>query len=211
MDVTHKAPLTVGTIGRTSSAEAESLTRLVDNLLHMTRLSSGKVAVDRQWHLVEEVVGSALTRMERQLVGRRIETRLDATLPMVHIDASLIEQLLMNLIDNAAKYSPPGSAIEVSARAMGDGVELEVADRGRGFVEGDEAKVFDLFYRGNGAKPDRRGTGIGLAIGRAVVDVHGGRIEARNRPGGGAVVRVTLPGGGAPPAILDRPGDAVAV
>ncbi|MBA4106193.1 MAG: sensor histidine kinase KdpD [Pirellula sp.] len=202
---------TRGDLLKTISEEAEALSRVVDNLLHMTRLSSGKVAIDRQWHFLEEVVGSALTRMERQLVGRTIETRLDATLPMVHIDASLIEQLLMNLIDNAAKYSPHGSAIEVSGRVNGDGVELEVADRGRGFMEGDEAKVFDLFYRGNGAKPDRRGTGIGLAICRAVVDVHGGRIEARNRPGGGAIVRVTLPGGGAPPAVVDRSGDAVAV
>lgn len=191
----------------TVTEEAEALSRLVENLLHMTRLSSGVVTIDRQWHVIEEVIGSALTRMERQLVDRRIETDLDASLPMVHIDATLVELLLMNLIDNAAKYSPPETAIELSAQATDGGVTLTVSDRGRGFAAGDEAKIFDLFYRGLGASPDRRGTGIGLAICRAVVDVHGGRIEAANRPGGGATVRVTLPGGGAPPIIPTPPSE----
>lgn len=185
----------------TITEESEALSRLVDNLLHMTRLSSGKLVIDRQWHCVEEVVGSALNRLERQLGHRRITTTLADNLPLVEIDAALVEQLLINLIENAAKYSPDSSVIELSARTMGEQIEFEVADRGPGFVTGDEQKVFDLFYRGEGARPDQRGTGIGLAICRAVAEVHGGRITAANRADGGAVVRVALPTGGAPPAI----------
>ncbi len=184
--------------------EAERLSRLVENLLHMTRLSSGKVETDRQWHPVDEIIGSALTRMERQLAGREIETHLDEQLPLVHVDSILMEQLLVNLIDNATKYSPEDSTIEVSASNSGTSIVFEVADHGRGFEAGDEQLVFDLFYRGSSAKPDQRGTGIGLAICRAIAEVHGGKIEAQNRPDGGAVVRVTLPCTEAPPQVVER-------
>lgn len=183
----------------TINEESAALSRLVENLLHMTRLSGGKLAIDRQWHVVEEVVGSALTRLERQLAGRPIAARLDERLPMILVDASLVEQMLINLVENSAKYSPLGAPIEVAAKVDRDCIVIEVADRGQGFAPGDEVKVFELFYRGEGAKPDQRGTGVGLAICRAVAEVHGGRIAAANRPGGGAVVRVTLPTGGAPP------------
>ena len=182
---------------RTISEEAEALSRLVENLLHMTRLSSGKVTIDRQWHLVEEVVGSALTRMERQLVGRTIETHLDATLPMVHIDASL-DRATADEPDRqrrqvlAARVGDRGLGPRAMATAWNSKSLIAAADSSRGT----KRRCSISSTAANGAKPDRRGTGIGLAICRAVVDVHGGRIEARNRPGGGAVVRVTLPGGG---------------
>jgi two-component system sensor histidine kinase KdpD len=186
---------------RTINEESERLSRLVDNLLQMTRLSSGNVAIDLQWHPVDEVIGSTLTRMERQLGDRVIETNIGADVAMVKVDAILIEQLLVNLVDNAVKYSPTDSPIEVAVRRRGDVVELEVADRGRGFADGDEQRVFDLFYRGSSVKSDRWGTGIGLAICRAVAEAHHGKIEARNRPGGGAVVRVTLPQLESPPPL----------
>lgn len=186
---------------RTINEESERLSRLVENLLQMTRLSSGKVTINREWHPVDELVGSTLTRMERQLGNRHIETDLDASLTMINVDAILIEQLLVNLVDNAAKYSPADAPIEVAARRSRDGVELEVADRGRGFAEGDERRVFDLFYRGSSVKSDRWGTGIGLAICRAIAEAHGGRIEAHNRPGGGAVIRVAVPQPETPPAM----------
>jgi two-component system sensor histidine kinase KdpD len=184
------------------SEESERLSRLVDNLLQMTRLSSGKVTIDRQWHPIEEVIGSTLTRMERQLGNRVIETHIDGKLSMVYIDALLIEQLLVNLVDNAAKYSPADSPIEVSAARHSDVLEIEVADRGRGFAPGDESRVFDLFYRGSSVRSDRWGTGIGLAICRAVAEAHGGTIKAGNRDGGGAAVRVTLPHSESPPVAL---------
>jgi two-component system sensor histidine kinase KdpD len=186
---------------RTIHEESERLSRLVDNLLQMTRLSSGKVAIDLQWHPVEEIVGSTLTRMERQLGDHAIDIRIDADVGMVRVDAILLEQLLVNLVDNAAKYSPEDGPIEVSARRSGDAVELEVADRGRGFADGDEQRVFDLFYRGTSTKPDRWGTGIGLAICRAIAEAHRGRIDARNRPGGGAAVRVSIPQSEPPPQL----------
>lgn len=195
----------------TISDEAERLSRLVDNLLHMTRLSSGKVEIKRQWHPIDEIVGSALTRMERQLAGRPIQIEVDASLPLVNVDSILIEQLLVNLVDNAVKYSPDDLPIDVSARETPIGVELEVADRGRGFVPGDELKVFDLFYRGDGEKPDQRGTGIGLAICRAIAEVHGGKIAAANRVGGGAVVRLTLPAVDAPPVVVEQPVESLSL
>jgi two-component system sensor histidine kinase KdpD len=184
--------------------EAERLSRLVENLLHMTRLSSGKVQIERQWHPVEEIIGSALTRLERQMVGRRIETHIDESLPMIKVDSLLIEQLLVNLLDNAAKYSDDEHAIDVSAHTDDRGVVLEVSDRGRGFQTGDEERVFELFYRGNGAMIDQRGTGIGLAICKAIAEIHGGSIMALNRSGGGATLRVSLPNTDTPPQIVER-------
>lgn len=185
--------------------EAERLSRLVENLLHMTRLSSGKVQIERQWHPVDEIIGSALTRLERQMVGRRIETHIDESLPMVKVDSLLVEQLLVNLLDNAAKYSSDISPIEIMAHADDRGVVLEVTDQGRGFQAGDEERVFELFYRGNGAPPDQRGTGIGLAICKAIAEIHGGSIMALNRGGGGATLRVSLPNTETPPQIIERP------
>jgi two-component system sensor histidine kinase KdpD len=191
--------------------EAERLSRLVENLLHMTRLSSGKVQIERQWHPVEEIIGSALTRLERQMVGRRIETHIDESLPMIKVDSLLIEQLLVNLLDNAAKYSDDEHAIDVSAHTDDRGVVLEVSDRGRGFQTGDEERVFELFYRGNGALIDQRGTGIGLAICKAIAEIHGGSIMALNRSGGGATLRVLLPNTDTPPQIVERPLQSVPI
>ncbi|MEX0979021.1 MAG: sensor histidine kinase KdpD [Pirellulales bacterium] len=185
----------------TITDESERLSQLVENLLHMTRLSSGKVVINRQWHPVEDVIGSTLGRMERQLAGRPLSIRVEDTTPLGHFDSVLIEQLLVNLLDNAVKYSPEHSPIDVSARPASRGIELEVADRGKGFPEGDESRVFELFYRGMAARPDRRGTGIGLAICRAIAEAHGGTIEARNRQGGGAVIRVLLPHLETPPQV----------
>lgn len=185
----------------TINEESERLSRLVDNLLQMTRLSSGKVTIDRQWHPIDEVIGSTLTRMERQLGDRRIETDSAPNLSMVFVDAILLEQLLVNLVDNAVRYSPADSPIEVSARRLDDSFEIEVADRGRGFAPGDEHRVFDLFYRGSSVKSDRWGTGIGLAICRAIAEAHGGTIKVCNRDGGGAMVTITLPHTASPPAV----------
>jgi two-component system sensor histidine kinase KdpD len=191
--------------------EAERLSRLVENLLHMTRLSSGKVQIERQWHPVDEIIGSALTRLERQMVGRRIETHIDESLPMIKVDSLLIEQLLVNLLDNAAKYSDDEHAIGISAHTDDRGVVLEVSDRGRGFQTGDEDRVFELFYRGNGALPDQRGTGIGLAICKAIAEIHGGSIMALNRSGGGATLRLSLPNTETPPQIVERPLQSVPI
>ncbi len=185
----------------TITDESERLSQLVDNLLHMTRLSSGSVTIDRQWHPLEDVIGSTLGRMDRQLAGRPVHIHLREGLPLGNFDAVLVEQLLFNLLDNAAKYSPPDAPIDIFARDTPRGVEIEVADRGPGFAPGDEAKVFEMFYRGEHARPDRRGTGIGLAICRAIAEAHQGAISAHNRPGGGASIRVVFPHPGPPPDV----------
>jgi two-component system sensor histidine kinase KdpD len=172
------------------SKEAERLGRLVGNLLDMTRLETG-VEIRRDLYPLEEIVGTALQRMEQQSAGRQILTTLPDNLPLVYVDDVLFGQVIVNLLENAVKYSPAETPIEVVAEASEDSVTLEVRDRGEGFAEGEEQRVFEKFYRG---KPEGvRGAGLGLAICRAIVTAHRGTIEALNRPGGGAILRVRLP------------------
>jgi two-component system sensor histidine kinase KdpD len=176
--------------------ESDRLNRLVANLLDMTRLESGSVHLKHEWHPIEEVVGSALARLERSLAGRRVETSIPAELPLVPMDAVLIEQVLVNLLENALKYAGPESAVRLSARAGLDGVTVEVADDGPGLPPEALERVFEKFYRGPSGQ---RGFGLGLAICRAIVTAHGGRIWAENRVPHGAVFRFTLPAGASPP------------
>ncbi|HVX65743.1 MAG TPA: ATP-binding protein, partial [Bryobacteraceae bacterium] len=170
--------------------EAERLGRLVANLIDITRLESG-VELRRDGYPLEEIVGSVLQRMERQLRQRPIETHLPENLPLVYVDDVLMGQLLVNLLENANKYTPEGTAIELAAEAGADAVILEIRDRGPGFAEGDERRIFEKFYRRN--VKGVRGVGLGLPICRAIVEAHRGTIEAFNREGGGAVFRVRLP------------------
>ena len=128
--------------------EADRLERLVRNLLDMTRLESGALAVKRQWLPLEEIVGSALTRLESQLEGRPVRTDLPADLPLLSVDAVLLEQVFVNLLENAAKYTPPGSPVEIVARAGDGAIAIEVADRGPGIQSGDESRLFEKFFRG---------------------------------------------------------------
>ncbi len=172
------------------SEEALRLSRLVGNLLDMTRLESG-VELRRDLYPLEEIVGSALQRLEPQLAGREMSLSLPEDLPLVNVDDVLLGQVLVNLIENATKYSPPASPIEIAAEATPAAVQLEVRDRGPGFAPGEEKRLFEKFYRG---KSDGvRGAGLGLAICRAIVTAHRGTIEALHRPGGGAIFRIRLP------------------
>jgi two-component system sensor histidine kinase KdpD len=182
--------------------EAQRLNRLVRNLLDMTRLEAGAVRVNKEWQPLEEVVGSALNRMDDALSGRTVATNLAPDLPLVPLDAVLIEQVLVNLLENAIKYTPHASPLEIRASRSPGGVEVVVADRGPGIPPGEEHRIFDKFYRvgtGQGG-----GVGLGLAICRAIVMAHGGRLLADNREGGGADFRFLLPVEGAPPR-LDTP------
>jgi two-component system sensor histidine kinase KdpD len=171
--------------------EAERLSRLVQNLLEMTRLESGALTPRRDWHALEDVVGAALARLSPALTGRPVTTRVPPDLPAVFVDDVLVEQLLINLIDNAIKHTPAGTPITILATATDGQVTVEVADRGPGLPPGEEARVFEKFYR---APPEStRGTGLGLAICRAIVRAHGGRIWAQNLPEGGVAFLFTLP------------------
>jgi two-component system sensor histidine kinase KdpD len=183
---------------QTIRVEAERLNRLVQNLLEMTRLEGG-VEVRKEWHSIEEVVGAALSRLELILGDRPVHTEIAKDLPLAPMDDVLVEQVLINLLENAAKYTPAGSTIDVRAWAEDDRVMVEVADRGPGLSAGDESRIFEKFYRG--AAPDSRGAGLGLAICRAIVEAHGGRIWAQNRPDGGAAFRFFLPIEGEPPHV----------
>lgn len=182
--------------------EAERMERLIENLLDMTRMEAGGLTLRREWVPLTEVVGAAVHATERQLKGRELTLDLPADLPLVWIDETAIEQVFVNLIDNAAEYTPAGTPIEVRAVARRAEMVVEIADRGPGLPAGTERRVFEKFFR---ARPSdvqsRRGIGLGLAICRGIIDAHGGKIEAANRDGGGAVFRFTLPLVGTPPDI----------
>jgi two-component system sensor histidine kinase KdpD len=171
--------------------EADRLDRLLKNLLDMMRIEAGAVQLNREWHPLDEIVGAALCRLEERLRSYIVKTAFPPDLPMVQIDGVLLEQVVLNLLENAAKYAPPGSVIELSASAGDHEVVVEIADRGQGIPVGEELRIFDKFYR---AKPAREGgVGLGLTICRGVIEAHGGRIWAENRSGGGAVFRFAIP------------------
>jgi two-component system sensor histidine kinase KdpD len=184
--------------------EADRLNRLVQNLLEMTRLESGALQLHRDWHPVEEVVGAALGRLSKSLGTRRVTVNIPPDLPLVKIDDVLIEQVFVNLLDNAVKYTPPDSAIRIIVTATDQSVTAEVADHGPGLPKGQEALVFEKFHR---AAPDsKRGAGLGLAICRGIILAHGGRIWAHNLPEGGVAFLFTLPLTDTPPVSV--PADA---
>ncbi len=176
---------------RTAHQEALRLNRLVGNVLDMTRLEAGALKVHKDLQPVEEVIGSALNRLEDRLAGRLIETSIPADLPLVPLDSALIEQVLINLLENATKYTPQGTPLEVGACSRAGEVEIHVADRGPGVARADTERVFDKFYRAR--EREGGGVGLGLTICRGIVSAHGGRIWVDDRSGGGAVFRFTLP------------------
>ncbi len=172
--------------------ESERLNRLVANLLDMTRLEAGALRPNIELNSIEEMVGVVLNRMNRQLQHHSLVARLPNDLPLVPCDGLLVEQLLTNLIENAIKWTPAETEVELSARVVGGDLQIEVADRGPGFAAGEEQRIFEKFYRSL-ASQRRAGVGLGLPICRAIAILHGGKIWAENRPGGGAMFRFTLP------------------
>jgi two-component system sensor histidine kinase KdpD len=176
----------------TARGEADRLNRLVGNLLDMTRLEAGAVHIHREACDVQDVIGSALEQVGPPAAGRPISVDVAPDLPLVPMDFVLVSRVLVNVIDNALKYSPQGSPIEIRAYLAGDFVEVDVSDRGEGIPAGDLTRVFDKFYRVQ--RPDNiTGTGLGLAICKGIVEAHGGFITAENRPGGGALITLALP------------------
>ncbi len=171
--------------------EAHRLDRLLRNLLDMTRLEAGAVHLQKDWHAIEEIVGAALTRLERRLDDHRVATNFSSDLPLLSVDGVLIEQVVINLLENALRYAPPSTAIDVMVSVSADALLCEIADRGPGLPPGEEERIFDKFYRADSAREG--GVGLGLTICRGIIDAHGGRIWAENRPGGGALFRFTLP------------------
>jgi len=178
----------------TLQEEAERLNRFVANLLDMTRIESGAIELKLELIDVAEIVGSALQRAGNVLAGHRVEVAIDAGLPMLRLDAVLFEQVLFNLLDNAAKYSPADSRIDIRASRDGELVEIEVVDEGPGIPPADFERIFDKFYRVHAQDRRRAGTGLGLAICRGFVEALGGWIVARNRRDrSGAVLMIRMP------------------
>lgn len=177
--------------------QTRRLAGLVSNLLEMARLNAGSVTLRQEWQSLEEVVGSSLKLVGDALGRHRLRVALPRDLPLLRFDAVLIERVLCNLLENAAKYAPADGEIRIAAEVCGEFVELSVSDHGPGFPEPLNGDLFEMFVRGNGesAMP---GTGLGLAICRAIVDVHGGRMRVANDAAGGASVYVCLPRGEPP-------------
>jgi len=182
--------------------QAFRLSGLVSNLLDMARLQAGKVTLRKEWQPLEEVVGASIKLLGSALADHPVKVSLPADLPLLEFDAVLMERVFCNLLENATKYSPPGSVIGISARSIGDLVEVSVLDGGKGFPDDKLERVFELFERGT-AESTVPGVGLGLAICRAIIDAHGGRIRAINQPGGGGCVTFSLARGN-PPSIPEE-------
>jgi two-component system sensor histidine kinase KdpD len=172
--------------------QSQEMSQLVANVLEMTRLEAGGIAPQLEWHALGEIVGSALARLRDRLAGHAVTVDIPRGLPLVRVDAGLMEQVFVNLLENAAKYTPPGTPVHVSAVTYAGEAIVSVEDEGPGLPPGDEDALFGKFQRGapEGAVG---GVGLGLAICRAIVKLHGGRIWADRRPKGGAAFRFALP------------------
>lgn len=188
-------------LASTIQEEAERLNRFVQNLLDMTRLGSGGLKPKTDWADLTDIIGRALARAQPLLKGRKIKVDLAPDLPLLSLDPVLMEQVFFNLLDNAAKYSPAGTAITVWARRQGQWVTAEVCDQGPGIREEDSARVFDMFYRVQQGDKQTAGTGLGLAIAKGLVEAHGGNIGVLpGIHGVGACLVVRLPVPQTPPA-----------
>jgi two-component system sensor histidine kinase KdpD len=173
--------------------EAQRLNGIVGNLLDLSRIEGGSLRPEMGWYDLGALIDDVLGRLRPRTAGRPIPVSLPADLPPVHLDYVEIDQALSNLIENAAKYSPAGTAIEVSVQRRADAVEVTVADRGPGIPPAALPRLFEPFYRVDGIGPRPQGTGVGLTVAKGLVEAHGGRIWADNRPGGGACFTFTLP------------------
>ncbi|MBL8484551.1 MAG: sensor histidine kinase KdpD, partial [Rhodocyclaceae bacterium] len=185
-------PGEIAELARGIQEQASFMTELVSKVLDMTRIETGGLRLRSDWESLEEVIGAVLVRLESLLAGRALRVHLAPDLPLLRMDATLIEQVFGNLLENAAKYTPAGTPIDISAERENGQVSISVADRGPGLPPGREHELFDKFTR---AAPEGSvaGVGLGLAICRAIVAAHGGRIDAEARAGGGALFRFTLP------------------
>jgi two-component system sensor histidine kinase KdpD len=176
-------------------SEADRLNRLVGNLLDMSRIEEGVLKLEKDHYSITELLQIVLEHMQPLLRQREIRTHVEEDLPMLDFDYIQMDQVLTNLIENAARYTPHDTPIDISLGRTGEEILITVADRGPGIPQADLERVFDKFYR---VQRDKRnsnptGSGLGLAVCKGVVEAHGGHIEARAREGGGVIFSVTLP------------------
>ncbi len=173
-------------------SEAKRMNRLMDNLLDLTRLSSGNVSIKHDWIALDELIGGVLTRLTDALVGHRVTVNLPPNLPLVSCDEVMIEQVLVNLLENVLKHTPNETAIEIDAELTHDAIAVRVRDHGPGLPSGEETRIFEKFHQLRPEDP-QSGFGLGLSICKYIIEAHGGSISARNAVGGGAEFCFTLP------------------
>jgi two-component system sensor histidine kinase KdpD len=180
------------TLGHLIERKARDMSQLLTNVLDLMQMEFGSGAVRADWHAIDDLVSLALRGSEGRLAQWRIVLDLPADLPVIRVEATLIVQILSNLLENAAKYTPPGTIVTISAAAYGDVLTLVVADDGPGLPPGDPERLFEKFQRGH-SESNIVGVGLGLAICRAAARLHGGDVRALDNPGGGARFEITLP------------------
>jgi two-component system sensor histidine kinase KdpD len=183
--------------------EAERLNDLIANLMFATRLESGGVALRREWTSLEEIVGAGLARHREALRLRPFQVRVPADLPLVRVDNAMLPQVIHNLVDNALRYTPPGTPIDIAAWTTESNIIVKVADQGPGLTDDERSKVFQRFYRGRAATPTgaQSGIGLGLTICDGIIKAHAGRVWAENNTPRGVAFLFSLP--------IDRPQPAV--
>lgn len=186
----------------TITLEGERLDRYIQNLLDMTRLGHQGLTLTRDCIGIDELVGSASRRLQRYVPGARIDSDIPADLPPVHVHPALIEQALFNVMENAAKFSPPNEAIRVVIRQTDvNQLRIDISDKGPGIPEDERRRIFDMFYSAERGDRGQQGTGLGLTIVQGIIGAHMGKVEALPGPGGvGTTVRLILPWGGQPTA-----------
>jgi len=174
-------------------SEGERLDRYIQNLLDMTRLGAGGLKLQRDWVGIEELLSSAVTRLRKLFPAVAVETRVAPGPPLLYVHPALIEQALFNVLENAAKFSPPGAPVVATAESADGKLVIEITDGGPGIPEEERRRIFDMFW--SAARGDRgRSTGLGLTIVRGMVGAHGGKVEALSGPGGvGTTIRIALP------------------
>ena len=175
--------------------ETDRLNRLVGEAAEMAQLDAQQVELRRETYTVRRVVEAALEKSKQLLAGREVKLQLPESLPPVRIDLERIAEVLVQLLENAAKYSPPGTPITISAEPAGKMVDLSIADRGPGIDDMEQSLIFEKFYRGRDQRYRVQGTGMGLAIAKAIVEAHGGNIGVTSQLGSGSVFHFTVPAG----------------
>ena len=197
------------TLLRTTEEETDRLTRLVTNLLDMSRIQAGALVPHRSATPLDELIAAVAARLTPMFADHRLAVEVADGLPLADVDYLLVEQALTNLLENAARHTPPGTAVVVRAEGVAGGREVEVAvvDHGPGVAEEERERIFDEFYRLRAERPGSLGTGMGLAIVKGIVEAHGGRISVGPTPGGGATFTFRLPVARdtAPPEDADDP------
>jgi two-component system sensor histidine kinase KdpD len=179
-------------LARSLFAQSRALSEHVAKVLQMTRFETGTIELEREWTTLGEIAGSVLSRLNERMAAHRLIVDLPDDLPLMRVDAGLVEQALGNLLENAAIHSPPGTVIRLSALRSDEQLVVSVVDYGDGFPDGDVEQVFAKFHHRSAGRAGN-GMGLGLAICRAIIHLHGGRVWAERVPGGGAAFRLTLP------------------